>query len=100
MARTKSRSKSQKRKSVSQRGGVAYTFDHNCRVGGLPSRVAISECPKAGPLDSCYIKQLYGQTCNQAGGKSKKQRNKGTKGKKTKGKKTKGKKTKVTKRRK
>jgi hypothetical protein len=69
---SKNKSKSMSRKRVSkksQKGGVAYTFDHSCRVGGLPARVAISECPKAGPLDSCHVKQMYGQSCKQAGGK-------------------------------
>ena len=58
------------KKSLKQKGGVAYTFNNSCRVGGLPERVALSSCPLAGPLDSCYIKQQYGQSCTkQLGGK-------------------------------
>ena len=60
-----------KNASRKQKGGVAYTFNNSCRVGGLPERVAISQCPKAGPLDSCHMKQMYGQSCTQAGGKGK-----------------------------
>lgn len=77
----KNSSKSNKRNSTrkvrkglrrTQRGGVGFTFDHNCRVGGLPARVATSECPNIGPLDSCSIKAAYGQSCNrQIGGKRK-----------------------------
>lgn len=71
VSKNKRKMKNMSRKRVSrknQKGGVAYTFDHSCRVGGLPSRVSISECPNKGPLDPCHMKQMYGQSCKQAGG--------------------------------
>jgi hypothetical protein len=52
-----------------QKGGVGFTFDNGCRVGGLPARVATSDCPNVGPLSSCHIKAAYGQSCTgQVGG--------------------------------
>ena len=54
-----------------QRGGVGFTFNHGCKVGGLPQRVAVSDCPNVGPLDNCFIKAMYGKSCNQSGGKRK-----------------------------
>ena len=62
--------KSSKRVSKKvQRGGVGFTFDHGCRVGGLPARVATSDCPNVGPLSSCHLKAAYGQSCaGQKGG--------------------------------
>ena len=62
--------KSSKRVSQKvQRGGVGFTIDHGCKVGGLPARVATSDCPNVGPLSSCHIKAAYGQSCSgQVGG--------------------------------
>ena len=61
-----------KKGNKSQKGGVRFGFDHNCRVGGLPARVAISECPNVGPLDARSIRAAYGQSNDlQVGGKRK-----------------------------
>ena len=77
MAFSKSK-KNMKRLSKSsrklQRGGVGFTFDHGCKVGGLPARVALSDCPNVGPLDSCHIKAMYGQSCKRQMGGSRKSR--------------------------
>jgi len=85
-SKTNKRTKSYRTKRVKKqlRFGGAYTFDNNCRVGGLPEVVNVSECPKAGPLDSCYLKEMYGQSCKslQSGGGKKNKRNKKRKNRK------------------
>ena len=71
--KTNKNRKSSKRVSKKvQRGGVGFTFDNGCKVGGLPARVATSDCPNVGPLSSCHIKAAYGQSCTgQVGGAKK-----------------------------
>ena len=86
-SKSNKRSKSYRTKRVKKqlRYGGAYTFDNNCRIGGLPEVVNVSECPKAGPLDSCYLKEMYGQSCKslQSGGtRARKTKNKKRKNRK------------------
>tara|TARA_Y100000591_G_C21706574_1_gene631135 strand:+ start:256 stop:627 length:372 start_codon:yes stop_codon:yes gene_type:complete len=74
MSRRNSKRMSKKLRK-NQRGGVGFSFDHGCKVGGLPARVATNDCPSVGPLDSCHIKALYGNSCSrQAGGARKSKR--------------------------
>jgi hypothetical protein len=74
MSRRNSKRMSKKLRK-NQRGGVGFSFDHGCKVGGLPARVATNDCPSVGPLDSCHIKALYGNSCSrQAGGARKSNR--------------------------
>lgn len=40
-------------------GGVAYTFNLDCKDGGLMRPEAISECPPRGPADPRFFTELY-----------------------------------------
>lgn len=40
-------------------GGVAYTFNLDCKDGGLMRPEAISECPSRGPADPRFFTELY-----------------------------------------
>lgn len=40
-------------------GGVGYTFNLDCKDGGLMRPEAYSECPPRGPADPRYFTELY-----------------------------------------
>lgn len=47
------------RKKQPMTGGVAYTFNLDCKDGGLMRPEAISECPPRGPADPSFFTELY-----------------------------------------
>lgn len=47
------------RKKQPMTGGVAYTFNLDCKDGGLMRPEAISECPHRGPADPRFFTELY-----------------------------------------
>ncbi len=47
------------RKKQPMTGGVAYTFNLDCKDGGLMRPEAISECPPRGPADPRFFTELY-----------------------------------------
>ena len=48
-----------RRKKQPMTGGVAYTFNLDCKDGGLMRPEAISECPPRGPADPRFFTELY-----------------------------------------
>ncbi len=47
------------RKKQPMTGGVAYTFNLDCKDGGVMRPEAISECPPRGPADPLFFTELY-----------------------------------------
>ena len=62
-----------------QNGGVAYTLDTGCKIGGLPEVKAVSDCPAVGHRSPKFAEALYGGSKKRKGKRTATKKRKSTK---------------------